>query len=102
MFDLQSESPLTLNEARRLPFLKGRRGNAISLCTLHRWCNRGVGGIVLESAKLGGTVVTSAGAVLRFVERLSGSDHSVSVRPTARRQAAIDAANKRLDEAGIV
>lgn len=101
MIDLQNETPLTLNQARRLPYLKGRNGNNISLCTMSRWRTRGIGGIILESAKVGGTVVTTAEAVLRFVERLSIADHVEPTRPAARRTAAICAANNKLDKAGI-
>ena len=101
MIDLQSEAPLTLNQARGLPYLKGRNGNNISLCTMNRWRTRGVGGIILESAKVGGTIVTTAEAVLRFVERLSDPDRALPTQPKFQRQAAINSANTKLDKAGI-
>ena len=104
MVDLQHEQALTLNEARRLPFLKGRSGNHISLCTLNRWRVRGVGGVVLETAKCGGTVVTTIEAVLRFIERLSNLSDAVTTntRPTIQRRRDIAKAQKRLDDVGIV
>jgi len=100
MFDLENETALTLNQARRLPYLKGRTGNHISLCTMHRWRTRGVGGVVLETAKIGGTVVTTSEAVLRFVERLS-QNKNASIRPASNRRQQIARAEKRLDEAGV-
>ena len=101
MIDLEHESLLTLNEARRLPWLKSRRGNAVSLCTLNRWRSRGVGGVVLETAKIGGTVVTSTEAVLRFVERLSPSAVSHRTLTPSQRASAVSAGEKRLDQAGV-
>lgn len=102
MIDLANERLLTLNEARRtLPFLRGRRGNAVSLCTIHRWRTRGVRGVVLESAKIGGTICTSTEAVIRFVERLSGRPSSTASPVTPQRRADIERANQRLDQAGI-
>jgi hypothetical protein len=101
MLDLENEKALTLNEARRLPFVKGRAGNRVSLCTMNRWRTRGVGGVVLETAKVGGTVVTTIEAVLRFVERLSTHEHTTrDPTPAARRQS-VTRADKRLDDVGI-
>ena len=104
MLDLQNEQPITLNEARRLPFLKGRGGNRISLCTMNRWRTRGVGQVVLETVKCGGTVVTTTEAVLRFVERLSNRSGAAATntRPTIQRRRDIAKAQKRLDDVGIV
>jgi hypothetical protein len=100
MFDIHQEQSLTLNEARTLPFLKGRRGNRISLCTMHRWRTRGVGGVVLETARVGGTIVTTTEAVLRFIDRLS-QRNDTSTRPSPNRRQQLVRAEKRLDQAGI-
>ena len=99
--NLQTEEPLTLNQARRLPFLKGRNGNQISLCSLNRWRTRGVGGIVLESAKIGGTVVTTTESILRFVARLNSAETSQSTRPSTRQRRALADADRKLDRAGL-
>ena len=101
MLDLQNEQALTLNEARRLSYVKGRSGNNVSLCTIHRWSTRGVRGVLLETAKCGGTVITTAEAVLRFVAHLSGRPDAVSTRPTTQRHCSIAKANKSLDDEGI-
>jgi hypothetical protein len=101
MIDLQNETALTLNEARRLPHLRGRGGNNISLCTIYRWATRGVGGAVLETAKVGGTVVTTAEAITRFIARLS-DPRAVHTQPAKTRERAIAAADAVLDRAGIV
>jgi hypothetical protein len=102
MIDLETEELITKNQARRLPWMKGRFGNAVSLCTLERWCGPGIGGIVLETVRVGGTVFTSHAATLRFIERLN-QQHPTSgaPRPTAKRQSEIDGVDRRLDEAGI-
>jgi len=41
--------------------------------TLHRWRTKGVKGVKLESAKIGGARVTSVEALARFAEKLSGA-----------------------------
>ncbi len=101
MIDLENETPLTLNQARRLPYLQGRNGNHISLCTLHRWRRRGVGGVVLETAKVGGTVLTTTEAVLRFVQRLNSGGGSASEITSPGRRSDITRADDRLDRAGV-
>ena len=100
MIDLQNENILRLNEARNLPWLRGRNGGRISLDSLRRWSLRGIQGVVLETARIGATTVTSTEAVLRFCERLSGNDGS-SVAPTKQRQREILQAEKQLDKGGI-
>lgn len=106
MIDPQSETLKTKNEARRLPWMKGRYGNAVSLATLDRWMTRGVGGVVLESCRIGGTTYTSDEATLRFLDRLNGADQNGAgqpdTRPASHRRQQIARADRRLDDAGIV
>src|SRR6476646_8588855 len=101
MIDPQTESLKTKNEARRLPWMKGRFGNAVSLATLDRWMTRGVAGVVLESCRIGGTTYTSDEATLRFLDRLNGAGQPAT-RPVAKRRRQIAQADRRLDDAGIV
>jgi hypothetical protein len=100
VIDLQTERIITLNEARKLPWLRGRGGNSLSLDSLHRWRQHGLRGVVLESIRLGGTVVTSVEAVTRFVARLNGEG---AVAPSAIGDAnhPTRKADARLDRAGI-
>jgi hypothetical protein len=104
MFDIENEQPISLNDARRLPCLKGRQGNSISLCTITRWAKQGIlvgsNRVVLETAKIGGAIRTSEASIIRFVERLNQSDNAPTCSSSSRRQQ-IARAEKRLDEAGI-
>ncbi len=69
MIDLATEDILSLTAAaKRLPHLRGKR---IHSSTLYRWASRGVRGVVLETARIGGSTVTSAEALQRFVDSLS-------------------------------
>jgi len=73
MIDLGSEEVITLTEAaKRLPSL--RAGSRPHICTMYRWAQRGIRGVRLETARLGGTTVTSIEAIQRFSERCSGTD----------------------------
>ena len=100
MIDLQSETIVTFREARALRWLRGRRGR-ISQDSLRRWSLRGLKGVVLETRKIGGaTTVTSIEALLRFLDRINGSDDIVT-HPTAQRAREIAAADGRLDDANI-
>ena len=81
--------------------MKGRFGNAVSLPTLDRWCGPGVGGVVLETIRIGGTVFTSEEATLRFIARLSESKSTPRTQTTPSRHQAIAAADRRLDQAGV-
>ncbi len=101
MIDLRNETTLTLNEARRLPYLKGRAGNRVSICTLHRWTTRGVAGVVLETLKAGGTLLTSVEAIDRFVTRLSNPIEHAPQRADANRRRQVDAAHQKLNDAGF-
>ena len=100
MIDPQSETLKTKNEARRLPWMKGRYGNAVSLATLERWMTRGVGGVVLESCRIGGTTYTSDEATIRFLDRLNSAGQPAT-RPASQRRQQVARADRRLDDAGI-
>ena len=95
--NLDRERLITLREAvRRLPSGTGDRRLHIS--TIYRWTARGVGGVRLETLRVGGRLVTSVEAIQRFAERCSG----IGSRPVQRgRSLKSRAAESLLDEAGI-
>ena len=96
MIDLQTESVISLNEASHaLPKFRGKR---VSLCTLHRWCQRGTRGVKLESARIGGRLVTSKEALSRFSERLTDPQGAGRVRVN---QARVAAAERQLEREGL-
>jgi hypothetical protein len=100
MIDPQTEKLLTMNAARRLPWMRGRFGNDVSLCTITRWGGPGISGISLETLRIGGTVFTSEEATLRFIEGLNGCDH-LTRAPRRSRDRQKAQADRRLDEARI-
>ena len=64
--DLLTEEVITLSEVRKfLPNVEGQ--NRPHLSTIWRWSLRGVGGVKLETVKIGSRVVTSRQAVTRFI-----------------------------------
>ncbi len=71
MFDPAEEPPLTLAEATKLPWLKGRGGKRPHVATLHRWVARGVRGHKLETFSMGGQRVTSEARLKKFFAELS-------------------------------
>jgi hypothetical protein len=110
MIDIQSEKTLSLTQAAKLDFLPQRReGKRPNASTLWRWALHGIKGIRLETVMAGGVRVTSAEAIQRFFERLTGLAESgrASVsspeppRLPAHRRKQIAAAEKKLAAAGI-
>lgn len=108
MFDLTSESLLTLPEAaKRLP--RGRRGRPMHMSAVLRWVLTGVPApdgqrVRLEAARVGGRWLTSAEALQRFAERLTPSFDGVAA-PTSRTMSQREKANaralKELEREGI-
>ena len=99
--DLQRGEPaLTLAKAAKLPQLK-RDGRSPHATSVWRWCTSGVAGIRLEFAKIGGSYVTTAAAVIRFLERLSDPEapNTQPTPATAKREH--DSAGRILDGAGV-
>ena len=96
--DLRSETIL------RFPEVKKRTPFKVHVSTLHRWRLRGVRGVKLETAMLGGGRVTSLEALERFVVRVSESTDggAAGVTPnTAAVGQRIQQASALLDAAGI-
>ena len=110
---LAGEELLSLVDlAKRLPKINGRRP---VISTLWRWCLKGIGGVRLEHARRGRVIATSLQAVDRFSvhlatqlvanhqERMVGPRDFEGQRPQSvlTRERQIEAAKRRLKEAGI-
>lgn len=65
MFDPFSETPITLERARKL--VPGRHGSGVNIATIHRWQRLGVHGVRLETVLIGGIRHTSREAIARFI-----------------------------------
>lgn len=100
------EHLLTLAEASKvLPSINGKRHSGL---TLWRWCRRGIRGVRLEYIRVGRAMMTSQEALDRFYRALAQSDPILNYTnrrlrqpKPAHRQRQIDAAKKRLTEAGF-
>ena len=106
--DIRSEEIFSLTAATKLPCFRNRRaGKPINVSTLWRWATVGVRGVKLETIMAGGTRATSIEAVERFFEALTlradGEQIAApqSPRMTAARRKQIEAAEKRLANAGV-
>ena len=108
---LAQEQLLGLTElAKQLPKINGRRP---SVCTLWRWCLKGIDGVRMEHVRRGKAIATTVSAVDRFsaalaqhrVEQLpqEGGPHIARKRATnpAARRKSIEEAERILREAGI-
>ena len=95
--DLSKERPCSLTEAAKsLP-------NRPSVRTVFRWSKKGVGGVVLETVKLGHSRYTSYEALERFFGRITNatSGRQTSSSNSRDRQRRIAAAERELDQAGV-
>jgi hypothetical protein len=102
MIDPSKEPLITFREASDI-LPRRRGGKKTHISTWYRWSTRGCKGVVLETIQCGGTRVTSAAAVARFLRRLSevaGSPQSVDL-PAARQRFAAEAAERELQREGL-
>jgi len=103
------EQLITLTEATKLlPEVDGRKP---AVCTLWRWCRKGLRGMFLEYVRVGRKICTTREALLRFFTDLAELDEKAS--PSApplstrtpvtsrQRQRALAEADRILEEAGI-
>ncbi|MCA9215680.1 MAG: DUF1580 domain-containing protein [Planctomycetales bacterium] len=105
--DLRSEELFPFNELpKRLQQVTGSR-KRINISTAHRWRQRGVKGVRLESVVIGGERFTSYEAISRFADastiaRDKSRGESIRVgRLSAQRERDIENAERELDAAGI-
>ena len=106
------EDLITLTEAtRRLPKVDGKK---ISVCTLWRWCRKGLRGQFLEYVRVGRKICTTREALLRFFAELADLDERAEpdryAKPTSlkrtpissrQRQRSLAEADAVLERAGI-
>jgi C4-type Zn-finger protein len=75
--DFDKETPVYVIDVPNLPFIPRRRnGRAVTSATVYGWIRKGVMGVQLESASIGGAIATTEGAVQRFfdaVQKRQGS-----------------------------
>lgn len=104
MIDHTAETLVSLSDAAtRMPRRRG--GKRVSVATLYRWSTHGCKGVRLETIQIGGTRCTSAEALQRFFETLSGPGPREGDvrRPTGIRRRRRDAAAvvAELDRLGL-
>lgn len=95
--DLSSETILTLTQAAKS--LPGRP----HVSSLWRWHSRGCRNIKLETIVIAGRRFTSAQALQRFADRCSAvaDGDPIPTRTCRQREAALRAAERACDQAGI-
>jgi len=106
------EQLITLADAaKHLPKVDGKK---VSVCTLWRWCRRGLRGAFLEYVRVGRKICTTREAMLRFFSELADLDDVVPPDTRSRpgglkrpplssrqRQRALAEADAILERAGI-
>ena len=102
MIEIAKENLIPLSQApRHLP--PRPSGKRLHISAIYRWIGKGVGGVRLESIRLGGTTYTSLEAIQRFAERLSrglsaARDNRSSVSKSHERATLILRAELGLDQ----
>jgi len=107
--DIEKEDIVSLAEAaHKLPKINGRHP---AICTLWRWCRKGLRGVRLEYIRIGRGIATSHQALNRFFNALAEMDQLLSDSPPLKRswppttsksrQHAIEDAERICKEAGI-
>lgn len=79
MIELQAETLVRLAEAAK--HLPKTGGKSIHRATLWRWATTGVGGVILQTIKIGGATFTSLEALQRFVNECSERAYHSSSDP---------------------
>ena len=98
MIDIRNEHLVTLAEgARNVP------PSGVAVSTLWRWKTKGVRGVRLEAALIGGRWYTSSEAVDRFLGALAAKAGQEVTTPSesAARKARIARAERRLSRMGV-
>ena len=104
MFDPTVEPPIPLKDVPSLPwlkqFLRSGAGRKLAFSTVWRWTQSGIGGVKLETVRVGGVLCTSEGALKRFFCRAAQPAEQPPTSGEQRRQDRARAA-RELDAAGI-
>lgn len=95
--DVESETLVQFPDARSA-FPGGRR---VSLATLHRWRQRGIRGIKLETCLVGGLRYTSHEAIGRFITLQNERDTPAVSITASQRQHQSEAAQAALKKMGV-
>lgn len=95
--DVDNETLFQFPEARS-EFPMGR----VSLATLHRWRQKGVRGVKLETVLIGGLRYTSREAIARFIAAQNEADAPAvpTITPAQRRRQS-EAARAELERMGV-
>jgi hypothetical protein len=96
--NLATETPITLAQAARTLV-----GGAVHVSTIHRWRQKGIRGIRLETFLRGGVRYTTAEALQRFfAATTAAADGDVQPAQTPRqRQRSVQQAERECEQAGI-
>lgn len=95
--DVQKETVVSFSDARSA-FPGDRR---VSLATLHRWRQRGIRGIKLETWLIGGLRYTSHEAIGRFIALQNERDTPAVSITASQRQRQCEAAQVALEKMGV-
>jgi hypothetical protein len=100
MLDTQAEQMLPLAKLAREVPSRRRSGRGVQPSTVWRWTTKGIKGIRLESAVIGGIRFSSREALHRFFAATTAAADGITAPPVVRtkrqREAAIAAAEKEL------
>ena len=94
MIDM-NERLITLPQAARKIPGQGDRPR-VHVSSIYRWSTKGVGGVVLETIKVGGRRMTSLEALERFIQAQNLDTEQPAERP-GDRQRQLDAVDAELD-----
>lgn len=97
----RGEPPIRLQDVPKHPLVPRRSGRAVHLSVPYRWIKRGIKGQRLESCRCGGSICTSASALIRFFRRTSAADEPAGVRMPSRRQDHVARVDEQLANAGL-
>ncbi len=102
-----SERLLTFSEAARLPWLPRRNGKKIHTVTFWRWSRKGCAGVILSVSYVGSLPTVTESALRQFFRDVAeakrlGNRPAPTYRTPTQRVRAFAAAERRLDEAGII
>ena len=106
--DIEKDDLLSLAEATKvLPRINGKRP---AICTLWRWCRKGLRGVHLDYIRIGRGIATSRQALNQFFNDLAAKDEPIVTLPRERpfppvtsksRQLALQEAERRCQEMGV-
>ena len=97
MIDITNEQLVPIRQVpQRLP--PHSNGKTVHVSAVYRWIQRGVRGVQLEAIRIGGTTYTSAEALQRFADQLTGRTKPVppELTPPVSRRRQIDRASRQV------